>query len=1211
MSSYDVLLSHSGAAVPALESLARRLRDAGVEPFFDKWHLVPGEPRQEALENALDQSRTCAVFLDGPIGPWQNEEIRSGLESRAQDPSFRVIPVLLPGSREPGQGQLPRFIRRLTWVDFRAGLDDEEAFHRLLAGIRGEPPGPGLRAQLPQRLYRCMAPPQAPFVRRNEYDLVVSILCSGEAVTALRGAGGFGKTAISQELCHDPRIRDRFPDGILWVILGERTDEEARLARILDLIRWWTEKDPPTFQTLHAAGAHWRHLMAGRRVLLVLDDVWHPEDIPPFQGLGTDSALLIATRDRQTLPAGIIPIEIDAMEISSAVRLLGTGLPESADAELGNLAVRLGEWPLLLTMVNRQLRELIQEDYLPFERALREVEEALDAEGLTAFDREDLESRNRAVAHTLGASLRRLSPDDAERFQQLVVFPQDREVPLSVVQKLWHLDAVRARRLCSRLHDLSLLLRFDRHAGTILLHDVIRAYLLKKHESEIPALHQRLLTSCCPSTGRWADLPPDETYLWRHLAHHLIGARESDRLRELLCDLRFLEARLEATGIEALLADISPLTKSYQEVRLLQETLRLAAHILARDPRQLAGQLLARLVGEIPGIQKLLLRARSWSRRSWLRPRTASLPGPGGPLIYTLEGHSNGVLAVAMLNHRQIISASQDKTLRVWDLESGSSPRTLHGHLFGINAVTALSGSRVVSASSDKTLRLWDVYQGKTLLILEGHNSGVNGVTHLDSWRVVSASSDETLRVWSLETGQTLQTLRGHTRGVDAVVHLDARHVVSGSVDGTLRIWDVLQGESLRTLEGHSKGILGLALLDRGRVVSASYDGTLRIWDLATGQTRQVLEADPPSVSAAVAVLDPSHLISGSFDGVLLVWDLETGKTVTRLKAHSNGVLSLAVLADRRVVTASIDKTLRCWDLQGRLPPTLDGHSNKVMALSMLSDRRMISSSTDGTLRLWDLETSQSIGSPLQGHTAEVDAVAAVGNTRVVSASLDKNLHLWDLDRREILATLRGHTGAVKAVAALDERHVVSASADGTLRIWNLETAQTVGLLEGHSRSVNRVAVLDAGRIVSASHDGTLRVWDLERGQTLRVIATESGDLLDLAVLDRNRVIAASQDGTLLICDVEAGRVLERVEGAGKVQALAVLSPRRVILASADGTLGLRDLETGETCCLFSLEESATALAISPDGRLLVAGDSLGKVHFFDMLDPATLEGDH
>ena len=80
------------------------------------------ETSEEALEEALDQSRTCAVFIGKAWGSWQHEEMRSALETRVRTRSFRVIPVLLPGGKEPGQEELPRFLRRLTWVDFRAGL---------------------------------------------------------------------------------------------------------------------------------------------------------------------------------------------------------------------------------------------------------------------------------------------------------------------------------------------------------------------------------------------------------------------------------------------------------------------------------------------------------------------------------------------------------------------------------------------------------------------------------------------------------------------------------------------------------------------------------------------------------------------------------------------------------------------------------------------------------------------------------------------------------------------------------------------------------------------------------------------------------------------------------------------------------------------------------------------------------------------------------
>ena len=139
---YDVFLSHRRDDKPFVEELASRLQDeAGLRPFLDKWHLVPGEPWQEALEVALDESATCAVCLgESGLGPWQNEELRSALDERIRDASLRVIPLLLPNADPENPRTLPRFLRRMTWVDFRRGID-REAFRRLVAGIRGELPG--------------------------------------------------------------------------------------------------------------------------------------------------------------------------------------------------------------------------------------------------------------------------------------------------------------------------------------------------------------------------------------------------------------------------------------------------------------------------------------------------------------------------------------------------------------------------------------------------------------------------------------------------------------------------------------------------------------------------------------------------------------------------------------------------------------------------------------------------------------------------------------------------------------------------------------------------------------------------------------------------------------------------------------------------------------------------------------------------------------
>ncbi|MEM7534742.1 MAG: TIR domain-containing protein, partial [Chloroflexota bacterium] len=134
----DVFLSHNSADKEAVVYLAQKLADAGITPYLDIWHLVPGDPLQESLEEAIAQSATCAVFV-GPssISPWQNEEMRSVLDIRTRDEGLRVIPVLLPAAHMPNKGDLPLFLSRYKWVDFRAGIEQEEPFKQFLSGIQG------------------------------------------------------------------------------------------------------------------------------------------------------------------------------------------------------------------------------------------------------------------------------------------------------------------------------------------------------------------------------------------------------------------------------------------------------------------------------------------------------------------------------------------------------------------------------------------------------------------------------------------------------------------------------------------------------------------------------------------------------------------------------------------------------------------------------------------------------------------------------------------------------------------------------------------------------------------------------------------------------------------------------------------------------------------------------------------------------------------
>ncbi|KAK2468228.1 hypothetical protein H9L39_19874 [Fusarium oxysporum f. sp. albedinis] len=132
---------------------------------------------------------------------------------------------------------------------------------------------------------------------------------------------------------------------------------------------------------------------------------------------------------------------------------------------------------------------------------------------------------------------------------------------------------------------------------------------------------------------------------------------------------------------------------------------------------------------------------------------------------------------------------------------------TLEGHWNGVNSVVFSHDSKkVASASHDKTVRIWNAETGECERVLEGHNDYVGSVVFShDSKKVASASSDMTIRVWNAETGECERVLEGHSDMVNSVVFShDSKQVASASYDMTVRIWNAETGECGRVLEGHS-----------------------------------------------------------------------------------------------------------------------------------------------------------------------------------------------------------------------------------------------------------------------------------------------------------------------------------------------------------------------------------------------------------------------
>jgi WD40 repeat protein len=1006
-----------------------------VEGGRDWWSQIEEAIRSKALQHFV---------LIVTLGALESEVVRREIRLARQE-GKTVSPIKGPGLGK--LGKLPR------WLGQVYDLDLPEHFTTLIRVLQD---------QSRQKRVPMMAPePPVDFVQRpTEFHALRKKLldAKGDAVAigaALKGAGGYGKTTLARALAHDPDIQDAYFDGVLWVELGERPDN--LLGIIADLVTVLTGT-PPGLETMNAAAAALGEALGDRRILMIVDDAWREQDLRPFLQGGRNTTRLITTRLSGVLPAAAFRQPVDAMTSREARALLSGGLPEgqviALAKELSDLAGRLGEWAQLLKLVNGFLRERVIDGRESLGDAVVDANARLTEEGLGTFDASDEGDRTKAVARTINLSLGLLDDKQRARFAELAVFPEDADIPIRIVTRLWRetarLSEIRTKDLLIKLYGLSLLLDLDLNQRTLRFHDTTRRFLQDQAGKEgLVARHKQLLQALDEITGAPEADAPSRRYYYLYLPHHLATGDERKRLDALLLDPGWLKEKLAATGNpHALIADYEQY--GFGDLQnFIGRTLRLTTGICARDQRQLIPQLLGRIMDcKSIGTAGFLEAARRHLSLPAILTRRLSLTPPGAETA-SLEGHSSAVVALCVLPDGRLASGSWDHTIRLWDVNTGAETARLEGHTDPVEALCVLPDGRLASGSKESygkdhtTIRLWDVNTGAKTARLEGHSNRA-----------------------------ALRGEFGNQPGVGALCVLPDGRLASGAYDGTILLWDVNTGAETARLEGHSGWVAALCVLPNGRLASGSHqddDNTIQLWDVNTGAEIARLEGYSGPVGA-LCVLPDGRLASGSYDSTIRLWDLNTGAETARLEGHRQ-VLALCVLPDGRLASGS--DTIRLWDVNSDAETTrIEGHSRSVMALCALPDGRLASGSRDHTIRLWDLNTGAETAR-LTGHSDTVVALCVLPDGRLASGSRDNTIRLWDLNTGAETARLTGHSDLVEALCVLPDGRLASGGGDHTIRLWDVSTGAETAMLETDA-PINCVTPLPAARLIAGDDLGRL-----------------------------------------------------------------------------------------------------------------------------------------
>ena len=856
----------------------------------DWWSQIEDALRSKSLQHFLLVVTPAAL-----ASPVVRREIRlARLEGKTVSP--------IKGPEMPDLDTLPRWLGQIYDLDLS---EHRTTLKRVLEG-------PSQQRRVPM-----MAPePPAEFVERPmEFEaLKARLLDPGTkdaiAITAaLRGAGGYGKTTLAKALAHDDEIQDAYFDGILWGELGEQGHGRV-LPLISDLVKLITGQQPEV-STMDGARAALAEALGDRRMLLIVDDVWQKRDLAPFLQGGRNTTRLVTTRFDNELPDDAVRQPVDNMRRGEARELIGGGLPKGQvranGTALAALVDRLGEWALILKLANGFLRDRVSKNRI-LDGAVADLNNRLDKRGFSALGdpkAESYEDRHRSVSALMNTSLELLDEDKRVRFSELGIFPEDVDIPIGIVERLWletgDLDEIDTEDLLNECFDLSLLLNLDLNERLLRFHDSVRQFLRDQAGRDgLAAQHESLLRAMEGMADADVEGTIEKQYYYQYLPMHLDAAGQRDALDRLLLDPGWLKAKLEVTKSPIMLVNDYEQFGVSEAHNLIGRTLRLIAGICTRDPRQLLPQLYGRLMASPPVMETGFVDrlAKELPLPSLITTRPSLTP-PGAENA-RLEGLTDEVRALAVLPDGRLASGAYDKTIRLWDVATGAENACIQGHTGEVNALAVLPDGRLASGAYDKTIRLWDVATGAENARIEGHTGSVYALAVLPDGRVVSGSNDTTIRLWDVATGAESARLEGHTHEVSALAVLPDGRLASGAYDYTIRLWDVATGAENARIEGHTGSVYALAVLPDGRLASGADDHTIRLWDVNTGAESARIEGHTDRV-LALAVLPDGRLASGAYDNTIRLWNVAGGEE--NLCLEVDGLVTTVIIApDHQII---------------------------------------------------------------------------------------------------------------------------------------------------------------------------------------------------------------------------------------------------------------------------------------------------------------------